>query len=239
MKSGVDDLRQDAVMQQFFSFLNRLLTHNALARTRSLHINQYRVVPFSPASGVLAWIDGAESLADYLVGPFKRGGVYARHPAALTFEKSFSQMQTATSLGGRDRLLNTFEWVLSKFEPRLQYYFLERYASPAEWFQAQLAYTRSVAAASMAGYIIGLGDRHCSNILLMQGSGEVLHIDLGIAFEQGRLLATPELVPFRLTPNIVAAMGAQGIGGAMTRCSEIVFEVRVFSVVRIRRYVRP
>jgi len=32
----------------------------------------------------------------------------------------------------------------------------------------RLAYTRSVAASSMAGFIVGLGDRHTSNILVRQ-----------------------------------------------------------------------
>jgi hypothetical protein len=38
----------------------------------------------------------------------------------------------------------------------------------------------------------------------------VVHIDLGIAFEQGKFLNTPELVPFRLTSNVVDGMGATG-----------------------------
>ena len=39
----------------------------------------------------------------------------------------------------------------------------------------------------------------------------MVHIDLGIAFEQGRFLNTPELVPFRLTRNIVDGMGITGL----------------------------
>lgn len=42
------------------------------------------------------------------------------------------------------------------------------------------------------------------------GCGQVVHIDLGIAFEQGRFLNTPELVPFRLTRDVVDGMGATG-----------------------------
>ena len=61
-----------------------------------------------------------------------------------------------------------------------------------------------------AGYVIGLGDRHSHNILLDRKTAEVVHIDLGVAFEQGRFLNTPELVPFRLTSNIVDGMGATG-----------------------------
>ena len=41
---------------------------------------------------------------------------------------------------------------------------------------------------SMAGYIIGLGDRHLSNILIDNATAELAHIDLGIAFEAGLYL---------------------------------------------------
>ena len=61
-----------------------------------------------------------------------------------------------------------------------------------------------------AGYVIGLGDRHSANLLLDQVHAEVVHIDLGIAFEQGRFLNTPEMVPFRLTRDIVDGMGVIG-----------------------------
>lgn len=49
---------------------------------------------------------------------------------------------------------------------------------------------------------MGLGDRHVNNILLDQETAEIIHIDLGIAFDQGKLLSTPETVPFRLTRDI-------------------------------------
>jgi ataxia telangiectasia mutated family protein len=40
---------------------------------------------------------------------------------------------------------------------------------------------------SMAGHIIGLGDRHPANILLDTRTADAVHIDLGIAFEQVRV----------------------------------------------------
>jgi hypothetical protein len=47
------------------------------------------------------------------------------------------------------------------------------------------------------GYIVGLGDRHSMNVLLDQDTAEVVHIDLGVAFEQGLMLKTPERVCHR------------------------------------------
>lgn len=48
----------------------------------------------------------------------------------------------------------------------------------------------------------------------------MVHIDLGVAFEQGKTLRTPELVPFRLTRDLEDAMGVSGVEGVFRRCCE-------------------
>jgi hypothetical protein len=53
----------------------------------------------------------------------------------------------------------------------------------------------------------------------------VVHIDLGIAFEGGRLLPVPEAVPFRLSRDMVDGLGAEGVNGAMRACSELALRV--------------
>jgi ataxia telangiectasia mutated family protein len=102
----------------------------------------------------------------------------------------------------------------------MHHFFLENFPTPQTWYERRLAYTRSVAVNSIVGYIIGLGDRHSSNILMDQASAEMIHIDLGVAFEQGKCLKTPEQVPFRMTRDIVDGMGATGVEGVMRRCCE-------------------
>lgn len=42
---------------------------------------------------------------------------------------------------------------------------------------------------------------------------------IGIAFEQGRILATPETVPFRLTRDVIDGMGVSGVEGTFRRYS--------------------
>jgi len=73
------------------------------------------------------------------------------------------------------------------------------------------------------GYILGLGDRHVQNILIDTQTAELIHIDLGVAFEQGRILPTPETVPFRLTRDIVDGMGVMGVEGVFRRSVFSVF----------------
>ncbi|CAJ0954497.1 unnamed protein product [Ranitomeya imitator] len=106
------------------------------------------------------------------------------------------------------------------FRPVFRYFCMEKFLDPAIWFEKRLAYTRSVATSSIVGYIVGLGDRHVQNILIDEETAELVHIDLGVAFEQGKILPTPETVPFRLTRDIVDGMGITGVEGVFRRCCE-------------------
>ena len=65
----------------------------------------------------------------------------------------------------------------------------------------------------MVGHVLGIGDRHAQNILVDYTTGEQVHIDFGIAFDQGQTLTQPETVPFRLTRDVVDGMGRAGTDG--------------------------
>lgn len=69
-----------------------------------------------------------------------------------------------------------------------RFFFLEYFKSSMEaWHTARTLYTRSCAVNSIVGHILGIGDRHTSNILVHTKTGEVVHIDFGIVFEQGKV----------------------------------------------------
>ncbi|XP_052181201.1 serine/threonine-protein kinase ATM isoform X3 [Diospyros lotus] len=214
-KSGNDDLRQDAVMEQFFGLVNTFLRNHRDAWKRRLGIRTYKVVPFTPSAGVLEWVNGTFPLGEYLIGSTRNGGAHGRYGVGdWTFLKCREHMMK------EHNKRKTFQEVCQNFRPVMHYFFLERFLHPADWFEKRLAYTRSVAASSMVGYIVGLGDRHSMNILIDQATAEVVHIDLGVAFEQGLMLKTPERVPFRLTRDIVDGMGVTGVEGVFRRCCE-------------------
>ncbi|XP_049679641.1 serine-protein kinase ATM isoform X3 [Accipiter gentilis] len=215
---GRDDLRQDAVMQQVFQMCNTLLQQNTETRKRKLTIRRYKVVPLSQRSGVLEWCSGTTPIGEFLVNANE--GAHKRYRP-----KDYSSYQCQEIMMGAQKKhseekYNIFMKVCENFQPVFRYFCMEKFLDPAVWFEKRLAYTRSVATSSIVGYILGLGDRHVQNILIDEQTAELVHIDLGVAFEQGKILPTPETVPFRLTRDIVDGMGITGVEGVFRRCCE-------------------
>jgi len=101
-----------------------------------------------------------------------------------------------------------------------------RSPSSEVWFDRRTNYTRSLAVMSMVGYILGLGDRHPSNLMLDRLSGKILHIDFGDCFEVAMTREKfPEKIPFRLTRMLVNAMEVTGIEGTYRSTCESVMAV--------------
>lgn len=51
------------------------------------------------------------------------------------------------------------------------------------WLDRRSNYCRTLAVMSMVGHILGLGDRHPSNLLMDRVSGRIVHVDFGDCFE--------------------------------------------------------
>lgn len=55
----------------------------------------------------------------------------------------------------------------------------------------------------MVHWLLGIGDRHLENCLLSMRTGNLVGIDFGRAFGTSNyVIPIPELVPFRLTPQL-------------------------------------
>lgn len=205
--------------------MNTLLEQDAGTRRRGLHVRRYRVVPLTRRSGLLEWVTNTKTLGDYLVGKTVRGvclqmGAHKRYRPrdweATDCRKKMKDLQKSD-----DRAqIACYRDIMEHFRPVMRHFFFEMFPDPSEWYRRRLAYTRSVATSSAVGYIVGLGDRHVNNILIDMRTAELVHIDLGMAFEQGKRLLYPELVPFRLTRDLVDGMGVTGVEGVFRGCFE-------------------
>lgn len=92
---------------------------------------------------------------------------------------------------------------------------------------------------SIVGYILGLGDRHGENILFDAANGDIVHVDFNCLFNKGELFEIPEVVPFRLTNNMVHAMGPLGVEGLYRKCCEITLRVLQEQTPTLMSILRP
>lgn len=98
--------------------------------------------------------------------------------------------------------------------------------SSESWLERRTNYTRSLGVMSMVGYILGLGDRHPSNLMLDKITGKIIHIDFGDCFEVAMHREKyPERVPFRLTRMLTYAMEVSNIEGSFRITCENVMRV--------------
>ena len=191
------------MMQQVFSTMNVFLRnqrHQSSGNSK-LRLRTYSCIPLSPAAGVIEWVDNTIPIGNYLL--YSKGAHSRYYPGEWRHSICSEFMAKSPS----KILRASFDEVCNHHSPALRFFFLERFShSPQLWHTARMSYTRSCAVNSMVGHILGIGDRHCLNILIHEETGEVVHIDFGFVFEQGKFQTTPETVPFRLTRNIVDGM---------------------------------
>ena len=235
-KGGNDDLRQDAIMEQVFEEVSKMLRNHKATRQRNLHVRTYKVIPLTTRSGIIEFVPNSIPINDFLVPAHQRYYPGSWKPSVAR-EKISAVKEYA-----KETRLKEFRKVCEHIPPVLRHFFLERFDDPDEWFEKRTNYTRTTATVSILGYVLGLGDRHCHNILLDEKSGEVVHIDLGVAFEAGRVLPIPELVPFRLTRDIVDGMGTTKTEGVFRRCCEFTMDAlredkdSILTLLNVLRY---
>ncbi len=188
---GNDDCRGDAVMQQVFCFVNNLMKRrkrdfnsagNVRALKNELNIVTYHIVPLSPAAGVLEFVEDSIAFGDYLVDEGKKVGAHSKYkPGEYSWEVAKSMISEAKP-GERRKV---YDEICENFSPVFRHFFTERFGhSLPLWYASKMKYTRSCAVNSMVGHVLGIGDRHIFNILIHEKTGEVVHIDFGMVFEQ-------------------------------------------------------
>lgn len=216
IKGSNDDLRQDAIMEQVFGQVNKILQTDKQMRKLNLNISTYEVIPLGPNAGIIEFVAHSISLHQILT-------VLHRNDT-VCFDQARRSMKAVQTKSKTERI-TTFKNLVEEIQPQLRNFFFDYFPEPLEWLSAKKTYTKGIAASSIVGYILGLGDRHLNNILLDYKTGKPIHIDLGVAFDQGRLLPIPELVPFRLTRDMVDGFGVTGVDGLFRKSCENTYSV--------------
>lgn len=228
------DLRKDARVQDLNNVVNRLLSSSESSKSaprhgrRRLHLRTFEVTCLSEDTGILEWVPNTESMRSLIAKsynpqacPFsnkrrgKRGATFGDPMLRSNFETKCQDM--FLSSGNLKRAATMFEELCLKPNPPLLYWwFVKQFQDPHGWFEARSQFVLSAAAWSAIGHVIGLGDRHSENILIDTTTGACVHVDFDCIFDKGLTLPKPEVVPFRLTQNMLDAFGPTGADGVFT-----------------------
>ncbi|CAK5275112.1 unnamed protein product [Mycena citricolor] len=214
-----DDLRKDARLMDFNSIINKLLKANSESRRRQLHIRTYGVVTLNEECGFIQWVPNTIPLRPVLLKGYDGRGIKSW---STELSETFAKIKTAKDKQAAELFRDN---VLAGFPPVFHEWFIETFPEPSAWLASRMAYGRTAAVMSMVGYILGLGDRHCENILLDVNTGDVVHVDFNCLFEKGKSLETPERVPFRLTQNMVDGLGVTGVEGVFRLACEVTMQL--------------
>lgn len=204
-----DDLRKDMRFLELAVLINSLLLSSG-------KIKVYSALPLNEDAGIIEWVDQTTSLRSILYKLYKEINLSIQYP-------EFQKIQRQSHLV--KKFVNA---VLPRFPPQLQRWFMRKFLSPFEWFKARHIFIKSTSTISIFGHIMGLGDRHCENILICEDDGQCMHVDFNCLFEKGKSLEIPEKVPFRLTQNLTSAFGSSGnIGEFHSQCTKVIKSLKI------------
>ncbi|OMO75230.1 hypothetical protein CCACVL1_16263 [Corchorus capsularis] len=246
---GREDLRLDARIMQLLQAINSFLNSSSGTNHNLLGIRYYSVTPISGRAGLIQWVDNVISIYSIFKSWQNRaqlaqlsalGAGNAKSsvpPVPRPSDMFYGKIIPALKEKGIRRVISRRDWphevkrkvlldLMKEVPKQLLHQELWCASDGFKAFSSKLKrYSGSVAAMSMVGHIMGLGDRHLDNILMDFSSGDVVHIDYNVCFDKGQRLKVPEIVPFRLTQTIEAALGLTGVEGTFRANCEAVVSV--------------
>lgn len=219
---GHEDIRQDERVMQLFGLCNTLLANDSECYKRHLNIQRYPAIPLSQNSGLLGWVPNSDTL-HILIREYRESRrilLNIEHRIMLQMAPDYDNLTLMQKV-------EVFGYALDNTTGQDLYRVLWLKSKSSEaWLERRTNYTRSLGVMSMVGYILGLGDRHPSNLMLDRITGKIIHIDFGDCFEVAmKREKYPERVPFRLTRMLTYAMEVSNIEGSFRITCEQVMRV--------------
>ena len=219
---GHEDIRQDERVMQLFGLCNTLLANDSECYKRHLNIQRYPAIPLSQNSGLFGWVPNSDTL-HVLIREYRESRkilLNIEHRIMLQMAPDYDNLTLMQKV-------EVFGYALDNTTGQDLYRVLWLKSKSSEaWLERRTNYTRSLGVMSMVGYILGLGDRHPSNLMLDRVTGKIIHIDFGDCFEVAmKREKYPERVPFRLTRMLTYAMEVSNIEGSFRITCEHVMRV--------------
>ncbi|OHT08547.1 PIKK family atypical protein kinase [Tritrichomonas foetus] len=219
-----EDTRLDERVMQLFDFISQAMQHSNAPMNSKLFISTYKVIPLSGKVGLIGWLKDCQTVFDY----FKQYRNRFNIPLGTETQCILSVLGNNYNAATKEDILNAFKEAIkspNKFGfvtgNELQKALIMSSSDSNDWLERRVNFSTSLAITSIAGYTIGLGDRHLKNIMMNNKNSRLAHIDFGDSFEVAMNRKDyPEKVPFRLTRLFVNALEVTGVDGTLSKCCE-------------------
>lgn len=213
-----EDLRTDQRMQQAFTLMNSLYSSSPLCAHSSIQpsLDTYVVVPLSLEVGILKWVESTFPLKEFIKNSFRVGDAKKYKDAFIAYDTGRSWELGRKQVADKE-VVKKFTSVVNMLPWAILRRSLMSLASSSEgFFSLRSMFANSYATMCVSHWLLGVGDRHCGNTLITLKTGRAVGIDFGHHFESSvQFLPIPELMPFRLSPQIVNALQPLGPAGMM------------------------
>lgn len=219
-----EDTRLDERVMQFFTFVNALVSHSTMPLKDKLTITTYNVIPITAEVGLIGWVPECNTIYELVKNYREKHGV----PLEIEYQSTIKICPNYESLpaDNPNKVTSFRKGLKAQTGNDLKHMILTYADDSNHWIERRTLYTTSLSMTSMAGYILGLGDRHLSNIMIKKRSAKLVHIDFGDCFEVAMHREKfPEVVPFRLTRILQNALEVSRIEGTFRKCCQNVMKL--------------
>lgn len=186
-----EDLRQDQRVQQILKIMSEKLQENKNCSKHNQIVRTYKVIPILRNSGMLSFVKDSISLNDFLLDTsekLKPNSTRIFQETLVAYKQFISKYSSNKFINSslatygeavkccdvdtiRGNFRNLEKNIISITEnvqdkSIIKNGFLQMASSPESYFELRSNYIYSLASMNVANWILGIGDRHLSNILV-------------------------------------------------------------------------
>ncbi|KAL0088017.1 hypothetical protein F4703DRAFT_1975680 [Phycomyces blakesleeanus] len=213
---GGEDLRLDQRIQQLFTVMNEMIRKNTFCARQDISVTTYKVIPMASSIGMIEWLDNTKTLKSCIeeqLGDKKAlTKAYNEYRSYVASFKGNLMGYLNLFKAPRSDVVGRFQRIQALFEKDiLKKYLFKMAASPEAFLFIRKDFAHSFSAICIVGYLLVR-----VSLVLKICSGRLICIDFGYAFgAASELLPVPEIIPFRLTNQLVGVLQPLGVSGVL------------------------
>ena len=214
---GHEDIRLDERVMQLFTYVNQIVDKSNTLFKAKAFLTTYSTTPLRQDIGIIGVISDTKPLIE-LIKSYRK-----KHNITLDAEERIAkEIREDYSVLNDSEKFDVFERSLSITKGNeLKQLLLLNSNSSSHWISRRVEYTATLAIGSIAGYILGLGERQPDNILIKRDSARIVHVNFRQIFESANeWISENDCMPFRLTRMMTNALELSNPDGSFRKCCE-------------------